>query len=153
MKGFRESASVKLGGIRDRLSLHEAGQSLDVLPGDLIRAETKKPPTGQPRLQVLFQIRIRWVQEVVSSNLASPTIFPLAQTGDANRSVQRHFCYQASSDDAMMNLTIDVCESEVAACIAIGELDVIQTQEMQDRRMEICGRHHVFHSANAQFVG
>ncbi len=57
-----------------------------------------------------------------------------------------------SGENAFHDLPIDVGEAEVAASIAIGELFVINTKEVQDGGMKVMHMDFLLHGVHAYFI-
>ncbi len=56
-------------------------------------------------------------------------------------------------EDAFYELAMDICESEIAALGAVGELSVIEAEEMEDGSVEVVHVNLVLHGIKAEFVG
>ena len=52
----------------------------------------------------------------------------------------------------MVNFAVDVGQAEVATAVAVGQLRVIHTEQMQDRRVQVMDVHPFFDGVNTEFV-
>src|SRR5213593_782271 len=58
-----------------------------------------------------------------------------------------------SRDDLPDHVAVDIRESEIAAIVAIGELFVIEAEQVQDGGVQVMNMDLVFHRAIAEFIG
>ena len=52
----------------------------------------------------------------------------------------------------MNDFTVDVCQAEVAAAVAVGQAFVVQREEVQNGRVQIVDVHFVFRSVVALII-
>ena len=57
-----------------------------------------------------------------------------------------------SGDDVVHDVAVDVGQTKIAARVAIGQLFVIEAEEVKNRGMEIVHMHRVFRDVHAEFV-
>ena len=61
-------------------------------------------------------------------------------------------CSRVSGDDWLDDISGDIGESEVAAGVAVGELFVVESEEVQDGGVEVVDMHAVVNGTKAEFV-
>src|SRR5262245_25875509 len=57
------------------------------------------------------------------------------------------------SNNRMNHIAVDVGEAEVAAGVAIGQARVVESHQMQDRRVQVVDMDPVFGGAEAKVIG
>ena len=68
------------------------------------------------------------------------------------RIISRLFVYGMSRHEFVYDVAIDIGQSKLATLKGVGELFVVQSQEVQHGRMQVVDVYRVFHRMDPQFV-